>query len=1037
MHFIDIFIKRPVLSTVISLLILVAGIGTAFTLQVRQYPYMNNATITVTTSYPGASPSVIQGFVTTPLEQSIGSADGIDYMTSQSALGTSTITINVKLGDNPDTVLSQVVQKVNAVLNKLPKSAESPAIQMQSGNSFPSIIFSFTSDTLNEQQITAYIKNQLTPKLQSLGGISNVMIWGEKDYAMRIWLNYDKMARLGVTPDDVANALQSNSLIAAGGQIKGPYLNITLNPTTNLESAQQYEQLVVKNENGHLIHLKDVAKVQLGAQNYNANVSYNGKKGVFAGVVAASDANVLTVVGNILKDLPAIKASLPTGLKMNTVYNNTTYINASIDDVVKTLIEAVIIVMFVLFLFIGSIRSVVIPIVAIPLSLIGAFFFMFLMGFSINLLTLLSMVLAIGLVVDDAIVVLENIYRHIEEGATPFKAAIQGAREIANPVVLMTLTLVAVYIPIGMMGGLTGTLFTEFAYSLAGAVVISGIVAYTFSPMLCSKVLSPSITQAKIVQFVDKTFEKLKNAYSHALKQVINVRIVIILFAAIVLTSCYFLFVGTKSELAPTEDQAFIGIQGTAPSPANINYLDAFTPAIYKVFDSMPGVQASFVVNGYPQSNNIFGGLVLKPWDERSQTQMEIKPLLQNKLDDVAGAQIYTFEMPSLPGISFGPPVQYVVQSVQGYPAINDIANEIINKMMTSGLFVFAQSDLKFDNPQMLIKIDRAKASSLGITMSQIAQTLGYAYSGGYVNYFSMLGYSYQVIPELLDSMKLTKEQLGQIQIATPTGAMVPLSSIVSFETQSVPLSLNRFQQLNSATISAVPTPGVSTGQAVDYLQSLSQSMVPKGFTHEYSGAARQYLQNTSQMGVAFVFAILVIFLMLAAQFESFRDPLIILISVPMSICGALIPLYIGQLFNFGYASINIYTQVGLITLIGLISKHGILLVEFANKLQEEGYNKIDAILKSAALRLRPILMTTAAMVFGVLPLVYATGAGAVSRQSLGIVIASGMLIGTMFTLFVVPVVYSYLAKDRSLLVARWKKQDQMISEINQSHSLE
>ncbi len=1037
MHFIDIFIKRPVLSTVISLLILVAGIGTALTLQVRQYPYMNNATITVTTSYPGANPSVIQGFVTTPIEQSVGSADGIDYMTSQSALGSSTITVNVKLGSDPNNVLSQVVQKVNAVLNQLPKAAESPAITMESGNSFPSLILSFTSDDLNEQQITAYIKNQLTPKLQSLGGISNIIIWGQKPYAMRVWLNYDKMAKLGVSPDDIANALQSNSLIAAGGQIKGPYFNITLNPTTNLETAQQYGSLVVKNADGHQIYLRDVAKVELGAQNYTSNVSFNGKEGVFAGVVAASDANVLTVVQKILDQMPEIREGLPSGMIMNTVYNNTTYINASIVDVVKTLIEAVIIVTVVLFLFIGSLRSVIIPIVAIPLSMIGAFFLMFLMGFSINLLTLLSMVLAIGLVVDDAIVVLENIYRHIEEGLSPFKAAVQGAREIANPVILMTLTLVAVYLPIGMMGGLTGILFTEFAYTLAGAVVISGIVAYTFSPMLCSKVLSHSITEAKTVKFIDALFERLKNGYDKALHHIMQVRVVIILFAVVVLASCYFLLIGTKSELSPVEDQAFIGIQGTAPSPANIHYLNTFTPSIYKEMDSMPGKESAFVVNGYPQSNNTFGGLVLKPWDDRSETQMEIKPLLQNKLNSVAGTQVYTFEMPSLPGIPFGPPVQYVVQSIGSYQGINDVANNLIHKMMTSGLFVFAQSDLKFDNPQMMVKIDRSKAAALGISMQQIANTLGYAYSGGYVNYFSLLGYSYQVIPELQDSMKLTKEQLGQIQIQASNDTLVPLSAIVTFDTQSVPLSLNRFQQLNSATISAVPSPGVSQGQAVDYLQGLSKTELPKGYTHEYSGSARQFLENSNQMVIAFIFAIIVIFLMLAAQFESFRDPLIILISVPMSICGALIPLYIGQLFNFGYASINIYTQVGLVTLIGLISKHGILITEFANKLQEEGYSKVDAVLKSASLRLRPILMTTAAMVVGVLPLVYATGAGAVSRQSIGIVIASGMTIGTLFTLFVVPVVYSYLAKDRSKLIARWKEEDKMIAEINKSHSLE
>ncbi len=1031
MRFIDIFIKRPILSTVISLLIVVAGLGTAFTLQVRQYPYMDNATIVVTTAYPGANPSIIQGFVTTPLERSVGSADGIDYMSSQSVLGTSTIKINVKLGEDPNNVLSQVVQKVNSVLNQLPKAAESPSIMMRSGNSFPSLILSLTSNVINKRQISAYIDNQLTPTLQSMGGISQVLVWGKKKYAMRIWLNYKQMTRLHVTSKEVADALKANSIIAAGGRIKGPYFNVTLNPKTNLTTPQQYQKMIVKNVHGHLVRLQDIAKVKLGNESYDSDVSYNGQGAVFVGVVVSSDANVLTVVNNIIKQFPSIKANLPDGVKLHVVYNNTDYIKTSIHEVIHTLFEAIIIVSIVLFCFIGSLRSLIIPIVAIPLSLCGAFFCMFLMGFSINLLTLLSMVLAIGLVVDDAIVVLENIYRHIEEGAGVFEAAIKGAREIANPVILMTLTLVAVYVPIGMMGGLTGILFTEFAYSLAGAVVISGIVAYSFSPMLCSKVLNQSIPHARVVEFIDSIFAKLKNVYFKALYHVMSVRVVVLVFALGVVLCSVCLFMGTKTELAPTEDQGFIGYQGTAPSAAGVHYLDVFSPAIEKDIRALPDVRANFIVNGYPVTNKVLGGVVLTPWDKRNNTQMLLRKSLQAKFNSVAGLQVYTFEMPPLPGIDYGPPIQFVIQSVKPYASINSVAEKVMHEMKKSGLFTFVQDDLKFDDPEMVLDINRNKSLALGITMAQIAETLNYLYSGNYVNYFDFLGYSYEVIPELADSLKLTKEQLGQIHLKAANGSMIPLSSIIRFHEQSVPLSLNRFQQLNSATISAIPAAGVSQGQAVSYLQDLSKTAIPKGFLHDFNGSARQFLENSDQMLIAFAFAFIIIFLMLAAQFESFRDPVIILITVPMSMFGALLPLYIGQLFNAGFATINIYTELGLVTLIGLISKHGILLVEFANKLQEDGLDKKEAIIQSATLRLRPILMTTAAMVVGVIPLVYATGAGSVSRNCIGVVIASGMSIGTCFTLFVVPVMYSYLARDRKIIVAKWAKQNEIIKKIS------
>ena len=1026
MHFIDIFIKRPVLSCVIALLFIVSGIGGALSLQVREYPNVNSSVITVTTVYSGAIPSIMEGFVTIPLEQTIATAEGIDYMYSQSISGTSTITIYTAMDADPNTVLTQVVQNVNAVLSELPTGTQTPSITINSANNFPALILAFTSEELSRQQISAYLVNVLTPRLLSLGGLSEVEILGEQPFAMRIYMDQDKLTQYGLTPTDIGEMLTANSLITAGGEIKADYVDYTINAKTLLTSAPEYENLIVKTtQNGSIIRLRDVAEVQLGAETYDTNATLNGKTVVAAGAILSSNANAISVIQNIINHLPQINQHLPPGLDVTIAYNSNLYIEASINDVISALIEAALIVGFVLFLFIGSVRSVIIPAVAIPISLIGSFFLMKLMGFSINLLTLLSMVLAIGLVVDDAIVVLENIYRHIEEGKTPYDASIQGAREIANPVILMTLTLVAVYIPIGMMGGFTGVLFTQFAYSLAGAVVISGIVAYTFSPMLCSRILKPSITEARMVKFVDRIFDRIKTGYTKILTTILSVRIAMILFAIAILSTCYIMFTGINSELAPTEDQSFIGIQGTAPAAANIYYLNTFAPAMYKAMDDLPGRLNSLVVGGNPQTNNYFGAFVMTPWGERDVTQMQVQPMLQDRLNNVTGAQTYTFTQPALPGIPQGPPMQFVIQSIQSHDQIFPIANQVVKKMMESGYFLLAQSDLMFDNNEISIDIDKDKASSLGITMSDIANALQYSLSGNFVNYFNLYGYSYEVIPKLLFQKRMTTQQLGEIYIeAHPTnvnsvtgradgqGYMVPLSSFMTFSENGAPLSMNRFQQMNSATISGVTAPGITQGQAIAYMEQLAKEVLPPGVLHEYEGSARTFLQNSDTMMIAFLFAIIVIFLMLAAQFESFRDPLIILVTVPMAICGALIPLYYGQIFNLGFASLNIYTELGLVTLIGLISKHGILMVEFANKLQEEGLCKYDAIVKSASFRLRPILMTTAAMVFGVLPLVYASGAGAVSRNCIGIVIASGMTIGTCFTLFVLPCMYMLIARE-------------------------
>ncbi len=1038
MRLIDLFIRRPVLSLSISFMIIVVGVGSFFQLQIRQYPYIDSATITVTTAYPGANPATIQAFVTRPIEAAVGSSKGIDYMTSSSALGTSTITVYVKLGQNTNDVLSEVVQNVNSVLNQLPQDAYSPAIKLNPADNFPSLILAFTSKTMNTSEISAYINSELTPKLLAQGGLSSVDVWGNKPYAMRIYPNKTRMAEYGITPTELATAIGSNSLVSAGGQIQGPYLNYTLNPETSMSTAQEYRNLIVKKSDKQVVRLKDVAKVELGAQDYNSSVYFDGKNAVLAGAVVSPEENPLDVVDRLVEELPNIKAALPNGLDVNIAYNSTTYIEVSIEEVLHTLFEAIIIVSVVMFLFLGSFRAIIVPVVAIPLSIIGSFFLMSLMGFSINLLTLLSMILAIGLVVDDAIVVLENIYRHIEEGMEPFAASIKGAREIANPVILMTLTLVVVYAPIGMMGGFTGQLFTEFAYSLAGAVVISGIVAYTLSPMLCSKILNREMMSTKLVKFIDKLFTALTAKYKATLEFVLDIKPAIAIVGLIVLASCFIMGKGIKSELAPNEDMGFLGIMGQAPSSANINYLETFGTKLASTLDEVPGKQDTFILNGVMGSNVIFGGFIMQPWDKREISQQKAANIAQEKVTGLPGIQTYTYQTPALPGIPRGAPLSLVIQSVNDYEAIDEITNKVIDKMMKSGLFVFAQSDLKFDNPVVDISIDREKAGILGITMSDIAKTLGYSYAGGYINYFFLKGYSFQVIPQLARNEMLTQEQLGNIYIRSDEASdlfnsELPLSALVSFKTEGQPLTLNTFQQLNASTISAVMAPGVTQGQAIDYVKSVVRSELPEGFSFNFSGSARQYIENGNTMMVAFAFAIVLIFLALSAQFESFRDSLVILVTIPMAISGALIPLYIGQYMGAGWASLNIYTQLGLVTLIGLISKQGIMVVEFANHLQKhERMSKYDAIVTSSSQRLRPILMTVSAMVVGVIPLVTSSGAGAISRNCIGVVISSGLVIGAIFSLFVLPVVYMYIASDKSIAVKTDSEQQKIIDNLSE-----
>ena len=1009
MTFTDIFIKRPVLATVVSLLILLLGARSLDLLKVRQFPYTTNAVVTVSTVYTGASADLVQGFITTPLEAQIASADGIDYLQSSSVQGLSTITANIKLNYDPNVALTQITSKVNKVRNQLPPGSQDPTIDVAVGQTTASMYMSFYSDILQSNQITDYLTRVVQPKLASVSGVQQAQILGARTFAMRVWLKPQEMAARGLTPTDVRNALANNNYLAAVGKTRGDMISVNLNAQTDLHSVDEFKRLIVKQGDGTITRLEDVAVVDLGAESYDISVAFNGSNATFVGITVLPTANPLTVIKEVRRIFPDIVAQLPQGLKASIPYDATAYITDSINEVVRTLVEALAIVIAVIYLFLGSVRSVIIPIVAIPLSMIGAAFLMLVLGFSINLLTLLAMVLAIGLVVDDAIIVVENIHRHIEEGKSPLAAALEGTRELGLPVIAMTITLMAVYAPIAFMGGLTGSLFTEFALTLAGAVLISGIVALTLSPMMCSKLLKHDTAKQGFAHFLDVTFEKLRQFYVGKLHNTLNYVPVTIVFAVVVLASCYFLFVTSRQELAPQEDQGIIITLANGAPNASIDQTALYTGELTKIFQSFPETANVFQINGIggngQATNAAITGMVMKPWSERTRTVNQLMPLVQQKIGSISALQVAAFSPPPLPGSS-GLPIQFVIGSTDSPLSINAVSQELLQRARSSGMFIFADIDLKYDNPQTEIEIDRDKAAALGLSMQQVGADLASMLGGNYINFFSIQGRSYKVIPQVRQRYRLNPNQLDDYQVRTATGQLVPLSTIVNLKNTVQPEQLNHFQQLNSATLSAVPMPGVALGQALDFLKAQAQEVFPKGYSYDFAGLSRQYAQEGSALILTFFLAIAIIFLVLAAQFESFRDPVVILISVPMSICGALIFL------SLGLASVNIYTQVGLITLIGLISKHGILIVQFANQLQEQGYSKRKAIEEAAGVRLRPILMTTAAMVLGVIPLITASGAGAVSRFDIGLVVASGMTIGTLFTLFVVPAMYMVLARD-------------------------
>ncbi|MGE5203522.1 MAG: efflux RND transporter permease subunit [Acidobacteriota bacterium] len=1006
MRFTDIFIRRPVLATVVSLLILLVGARAMLTLPIRQYPRLENTVITITTIYPGASAELMQGFITTPLEQAISTADGLEYMTSSSVPSKSVIQAYVRLNYDPSKALTDVMSKAQQVRYLIPKEANDPIITKTTGQAIAVMYLGFSSDQLSSAAISDYLTRVVQPLLATVDGVASADILGGQTFAMRVWLDPKRMAARGISANDVAAAIQLNNFQAAPGSVKGVFTLTSVNTNTGLTDIEQFRRMVVKAERGSLVRLGDIATLELGAQSTDSSVSMSGVHAVFVGINATPTANPLTMVRDIRAMLPSIERDLPPSVSMRIGYDATRFITAAIDEVYHTLGQAALIVIVVIFLFLGTLRSVIVPVVTIPLSLIGGATIMLALGFSLNLLTLLAFVLAIGLVVDDAIVVVENIHRWIEDGKTPVQAALLGAREIVGPIVAMTITLAAVYAPIGFQLGLTGVLFREFAFTLAGAVIVSGIVALTLSPMMCSMLLQGG-KRGRLEGFIDRVLGRLTEAYGRKLHNSLDQRPAIALFALAVLGSVFFLYLNSFSELAPKEDQGVLFSITKGPQYANIDYMDAYTDRLDKAYRSFPETEATFVVSGTNGVNNGFAGAILKPWSERTRSSQQLEPLMQGAVGAIEGLKIAVFSLPPLPSSASGLPVQMVISSPGGYETIYKVMEELKTAANKSGLFIFTDSDLDFNAPAVRIQVDRSKANDLGISMAAIGNTLALMVGENFVNRFDLQGRAYEVITQVPRVQRLTPERLTDYYVTTAGGQQVPLSTVVTVTPLTQANALTQYNQLNSATFAAVLRPGVTMGQAVDFLEAQSAALLPQGFRHDYLSETRQYVQEGNQLTITFGFALIVIFLVLAAQFESVRDPLVILVSVPMSICGALLPLFIG------IATINIYSQVGLVTLVGLISKHGILMVSFANEAQRaEGLDRRAAIEKAAKVRLRPILMTTAAMVVGLIPLLFANGAGAASRFSMGLVIVAGMSIGTLFTLFVLPTVYTFLAKD-------------------------
>src|SRR5271165_1943794 len=1011
MRFTDIFVRRPVLATVLSLLILLAGVRALFELPVRQFPRVDSTVITITTVYPGATSELMRSFITTPIEQAVSSAGGLDYLTSASFASQSVVTAHIRLNYDPGRAMTEVLAKVEQVKYLMPAGALDPVVTKTTGQVTPALFMGFSSETMSSVAISDYLSRVVQPLLASVPGVASTDILGGQTFAMRLWLDPRRMAARGISAADVAAAVRANNFQAAPGQAKGPYTVTSLQAGTDAADVEQFRDLIVKAAPGNIVRMRDIGEVELGPQSTDTAVTMNGHRAVFIAVNATPDGNPMETVNAIRARLPQLRREMPPDLQVRVTYDSTRFIAASMREVVRTFWQAGLIVLAVIFFTLGNLRSALIPLVAIPLSLIGGLALVAAFGFSLNLLTLLAMVMAVGLVVDDAIVVLEHVYRRIESGLSPLQAALRGAREIAGPVIAMTLTLAAAYLPIGLLDGLTGTLFREFAFTLAGTVIVSGVVALTLSPMMCVGLLRPRARSNWLERQIGRGFNALARWYGRCLPVTRTGHSAAVLFALGVFALLGYEVANSGTELAPQEDQGIIFALLKAPQYANLDYTQTRGAAVDAVFRSFAETENDFVVSGTSESTNLgLAGMILAPWQDRRRTAQDLTgPLMGRLFGEVDGVQAFAFNPPPLPGSADGLPVQMVISSPGGYDDVWHAMERIKQQARASGRFMVVDSDLNFDQPAMRLNINRAKANELGVSMQAIADTLALMVGENFISRFGEGGRSYYVVPQVRRQDRGSADMLNHFYVTAAGGASEPLATLASFELTPTPNAMNRYNQLNSATLSAIPAMGVTMGQAVATLSGIAQAVLPNSFRFDFLSQSRQYLTEGHKLNATICFALLTIYLILAAQFDGFRDPLIVMTTVPLAACGALVPIFAG------IATLNLYTQVGLITLVGLIAKHGILMVSFAGELQRrDGLDRGQAIRAAAIVRLRPILMTTSAMVLGLVPLICAHGAGSASRFAIGVVIACGLVFGTLCTLFLLPTAYLLLGRGRS-----------------------
>ncbi|MCF6127782.1 MULTISPECIES: efflux RND transporter permease subunit [Mesorhizobium] len=1006
MSFSDLFIRRPVLSTVLACMILLLGFQGIFNLSIRQYPKVDETAITITTAYPGASADLIQGFISAPIARAVASTENIDYVTSSSRPSSSTVTVQMKLGSNPDVALTEVLSKVQGVRGTLPDASKDPVIVKGTGQQFAMMYISMQNPNMTKEQLTEYIERVIRPRMSTVEGVADVQIFGAQEYSMRVWIDPVKLAARGVTASELLTAINNSNFLSAPGNTQNEYVVSSITVRSTLQTPEAFAELPLRSTDGNVVRLRDVARVELAAENTDTRVSFNGKPGTFLAIFPTPAANPLTTAAALTKLVPQIQETLPKGMTIEVVYDATGQISASIEEVFKTIAEAVAIVIVVILLFLGSFRSVMMPIITIPLSLIGVCFLLFAVGYSINLLSLLAMVLAIGLVVDDAIVVVENIHRHMEEDhMSPMQAAFSGMREISSAIIAMTMTLAAVFAPLAFTGGLTGALFREFAVTLAGSVVLSGVIAITITPMMSARLLK-SGTPGRFQRIVDGAFARVEHVYERAVTGSLNYRPLTLIIVLALVGVTGFMFTKTSSELAPEEDQGFLLSIVTGPRYATSDYTETYVNQILGLVKDIPETRAQFSAVAFGgTTNSAFVGYAFKDWAERKRNSKELQADITARIAKVAGVEAFVFAPPTLPGSGGGLPISMVVRSTGASSEVYEVAEQIKNKAQASGRFIVVQNSMAYDAPEVTVTIDRDRAAALNLPIADIGRTLTLLVGGAEVAQFDRDSNSYDIIPQVPQEFRDNPDKLGEYFVRSVTGEMVPLSAVVKISNNAAPAAIEQFNQLNSSTISALPLPGVTTGDGLKALEDIAKESLPDTFFLDYSGQSRQEKEQGNTILIAFAAAVVVIYLVLAAQFESFRDPLIIMMAVPLSIFGAIVPL------NLGLGTLNIYTQVGLITLIGLITKHGILLVEFANQQREKhGMRRRDAIIASAKVRLRPILMTTAAMALGVVPLITSSGAGAAARYSMGLVIFTGILVGTLFTLFVVPMFYTFIA---------------------------